>query len=93
MNKYPQSDGERCLAWPLQVSDIISHFVPSDVLVALPFRFERSTHCLENNARNDDRIYFAPPVFTQLHLLPLLRLFVCLLNIGTFFDCWTTLED
>lgn len=38
-------------------------------------------------ARNGDRISFAPLIHTQLYLLPLVQLFLCLINIGIFFDC------
>lgn len=44
-------------------------------------------------ARNDSCIYFAPLIVTQLYLLSLVQLFLCLLNIGIFFDCWKMLKD
>ena len=44
-------------------------------------------------ARNDNCIYFSPLILTQLSLLPLVKLFHCLLNTGIFFDCWKVLKD
>lgn len=44
-------------------------------------------------ARNDNCIDFAPLIFTQLYLLPLVQLFLCLLNIGIFFDWRKMLKD